>query len=93
MMVLIVERVFPSLRGQLTRWLVQAQVGVFVGRVSARVRDLLWQRVCRSVKDGVAILIHQADTEQGFLIQTCGKTSKSIEDFEGILLAKSRFPA
>ncbi len=90
MVVLIVERVAPSVRGDLTRWLIQVKAGVFVGQVSARVRDLLWERVCRGVRDGAAILIHNAETEQGFTIRTVGDTDRAIEDFEGLWLAKKR---
>ena len=88
MIVLIVEKVTASLRGHLTRWLIQPKTGVFVGRLSARVRDLLWQRVQRSRRDGAAIMIHSADTEQGFNIRTVGDTSRVIQDFDGLLLPK-----
>jgi CRISPR-associated protein Cas2 len=41
-MVVIVLSACPAgLRGHLTRWLVEISAGVFVGHVSARVRDLL----------------------------------------------------
>jgi len=89
MVVMILERVSPSLRGELTRWLIQPKSGVFVGRISARVRDLLWERVDRSIKGGAAILIHDSNTEQGFDIRTTGDTRRLIEDFEGLLLPKS----
>ncbi len=46
MIVLILERVPASLRGELTRWLLETRPGVFVGRVSAMVRDKLWDKVC-----------------------------------------------
>ena len=36
MVVLILQSVRPSLRGELTRWLIQPAAGVFVGRVSAQ---------------------------------------------------------
>ena len=89
MVVLILERVSPSLRGELTRWLIQPKTGVFVGHISSRVRDLLWQRVDQGLKGGAALLIHTSDTEQGFAIRTAGKTRRLIEDFDGLLLPKS----
>ena len=90
MVVLILERVTPSLRGELTRWLIQPKTGVFVGNLPARVRELLWQRVERSRKGGAATIIHSDNTEQGFTLQTTGKTSKIIEDFDGLFLASTR---
>ncbi len=46
MIVLILEKVPTSLRGELTRWLLELKAGVFVGKVSAMVRDRLWEHVC-----------------------------------------------
>jgi CRISPR-associated protein Cas2 len=37
----------------------------FIGRVSARVRDLMWSRVLELVKNGRAIMVYSADNEQG----------------------------
>lgn len=89
MIVLIVEKVTPSLRGELTRWLIQPKTGVFVGRLSGRVRDLLWERVARSRREGAAMLIQSAETEQGFSIRTMGDTSRMIVDFDGLFLPRT----
>lgn len=91
MIVLIVEKVTPSLKGELTRWLLEIKSGVFVGTLSSRVRDLLWKRIEKSLREGSAYLIHPAPTEQGFTIRTLGQTKRSIEDFEGLLLPKKPF--
>jgi CRISPR-associated protein Cas2 len=88
--VFILQRVTPSLRGELTRWLLQPHTGLFVGTVSARVRQRLWERIAKSLKGGAAIMIYPAATEQGFAIETNGRTKKAVEDFEGIMLAKTR---
>ena len=90
MVVFILQRVTPSLRGELTRWLLQPHTGLFVGTVSARVRQRLWERIAKSLKGGAAIMIYPAATEQGFAIETNGRTKKAVEDFEGIMLAKTR---
>lgn len=89
MVILIVECVTPSLRGELTRWLIQPKAGIFVGWLSARVRDLLWQRVLKSLKSGAATMIYTSNTEQGFAVLSCGQMSKPIRDFEGLFLAKT----
>ncbi|MBI3978198.1 MAG: type I-E CRISPR-associated endoribonuclease Cas2 [Chloroflexi bacterium] len=89
MVVLIVERVSPSLRGELTRWLLEPQAGVFVGTVSALVREKLWELVCKSAREGAATLIHNSDAEQGFAIRTWGTTSRAIADFDGLSLIRS----
>ena len=89
MVVMILERVTPSLRGELTRWLIQPRAGVFVGRIPARVRDRLWQRASRSLRSGGATMIYSSNSEQGFAVRTSGDTSKAIVDFEGLLLPKT----
>lgn len=64
-MVVIVLSACPAgLRGHLTRWLLEVSPGVFVGIVTARVRELAWQRVVELSKDGRAIMIHSARSEQ-----------------------------
>jgi len=88
MVVLILERVPPGLRGELTRWFLEPKAGVFVGRVSALVRDRLWQRACGQARDGGCLMIHSSNTEQGFAIRSHGAPSRLIEDFEGIFLVR-----
>lgn len=88
MVVIILEKVPASLRGELTRWLLEPKTGVFIGKLSAMVRDKLWDQICRGTKGGGALLIHAVDNEQGYAIQTAGPTSRAIIDFEGLLLVR-----
>lgn len=64
MVVLVLTACPAGLRGHLTRWLLEISPGVFVGFVSARVRDLLWSRVTELAKDGRAIMVHSQRGEQ-----------------------------
>lgn len=64
MIVLILTACPPGLRGQLTRWLLEVSPGVFVGHVSARVRQHIWERTCELAGSGRAILVHSARGEQ-----------------------------
>ena len=41
MVVMLMEKVPKSVRGELTRWLIELRSGVFVGNISALVRDKL----------------------------------------------------
>lgn len=65
MTVIVVAACPVGLRGHLTRWLLEISAGVFVGKVSTRVRDLLWIRTVEMVKNGRAIMVYAADNEQG----------------------------
>ena len=89
MIVMILERVTPSLRGELTRWLIQPKTGVFVGRLTARVRDLLWKRAVKGLRDGAAVMVYSDNTEQGFSVRSAGDTSKVMTDFDGLMLPKT----
>lgn len=64
MVVIVVTACPAGLRGHLTRWLLEISAGVFVGHVTARVRDLMWERVVELAKDGKAIMIHSVRSEQ-----------------------------
>jgi CRISPR-associated protein Cas2 len=86
MVVLILERVPESLRGELSRWLLEPHAGVFVGTVSAAVRDKLWERTCAAMAGGAGMLIHTARNEQGFEIRFWGATRRSVFDWEGLKL-------
>lgn len=86
MTIFVLERVPATLRGELTRWLLEPHVGVFVGRPSALVRDKLWELICDKLKGGAAVLIYSSDSEQGFTLRTSGKTARQLRDFEGLTL-------
>ena len=88
MTVIVVERVSASLRGELTRWLLEPHTGIFVGRPSAMVRDRLWEMVCKGARTGGAILITSASTEQGFTVRMHGDTARQLRDFDGVWLVQ-----
>lgn len=52
MIVIVVSACPTGLRGHLTRWLLEISAGVFVGKVTTRVRELLWLRTVDMVKTG-----------------------------------------
>ena len=51
MLVISLVNAPAQLRGYLTRFLSEAQAGLFVGEVSVRVRDLLWQRIDKDLPE------------------------------------------
>lgn len=85
MIVLVVTACPAGLRGHLTRWLLEIAAGVFVGKVTARVRDLLWARTVEMVKTGRAIMVYSADTEQGLAFRVHRHDWLPI-DVEGLTL-------
>lgn len=85
MTILILTAVPPGLRGHLTRWLLEISPGVFIGHISTRVRDLLWQRTIEHKRVGRAVMAHTARNEQRFTFKVSGHDWRPV-DFEGITL-------
>jgi CRISPR-associated protein Cas2 len=92
MVVFVLERVPTGLRGELTRWMLEVKAGVFVGTLSADVRERLWKRITERVKVGAAYVIHAAQTEQRFLIRSHGPTNRSVVDYDGLQLIRVPTP-
>lgn len=88
MVVFIVENVTKSLRGELSRWLFEVKAGVFTGKVSALVREELWQYVADKVGTGSALMIYSTNNEQGFSAKSLGNRTRTLEDIDGLLLVK-----
>ena len=85
---MILEKVPASLRGELTRWLIEPDTGVFVGDVSALVRDRLWEKCCQRRRMGGVIQIWSTNNEQGFAIRAQGLTKREIVDYDGLYLIR-----
>jgi CRISPR-associated protein Cas2 len=86
MTVVVLTAVPVGLRGDLTRWLFEVAPGVFIGRVTARVRERLWSRICKHVgHDGHAVMINSARNEQGLNFRVLGGTWLPV-DLDGVML-------
>lgn len=87
MIVLCVTNCPLGLRGDLSKWLSEVNTGVYIGKLSAKVRDELWSRVCDSIKTGQATMVYSTNNEQGYMFLT-HNTTWSATDYEGIILMK-----
>jgi CRISPR-associated protein Cas2 len=85
--VVVLTAVPPGLRGHLTRWLLEISPGVFVGNVSARVRELMWMRIVEFVVDGRALMVHSTTGEQRLAFAVHGHDWTPV-DFDGITLMR-----
>lgn len=85
MVVLVLSACPAGLRGHLTRWLLEISPGVFVGVVTARVRELMWQRVVELAKDGRAIMVHATRGEQRLAFRVHRHDWKPV-DIDGLSL-------
>ena len=81
----------PRLRGDLSKWLQEINTGVYVGNVSGRVRDAIWDRVCENLKNGRATMVFSANNEQrmDFRVHNSGWVPV---DYEGLQLIRRPLP-
>lgn len=85
MVVIVLEKCPLSLRGDLSKWMLEVSLGVYVGKVGARVRDALWERVCAECKGGRATMVFSARNEQGLEFRTHNSRWQPV-DFDGLRL-------
>ena len=88
MVVMVLERVPVSLRGELTRWLIEPYPDVFIGHVNAMVRDRLWDKCCQAKATGGVMQAWSTNNEQGFRIRVAGTTKRDVVDFDGLQLIR-----
>ncbi len=86
MLVIVVENAPPRLRGRLAVWLIEIRAGVYVGDLSARVRDMLWAACVDGIEEGNAIMAWSTNTESGFDFLTLGKNRRLPVEFDGLKL-------
>lgn len=79
-------------RGSLSRWLTEPAPGLYVGSMSARVRDQLWTQVSHAIGDGAAVCIHSDNTEQRYTIKTAGHRRRRVTDHDGLQLVTITAP-
>ncbi len=86
MLVIVVENVPPRLRGRLAIWLLEVRAGVYVGDLSRRVREMIWETVMKGIETGNAVMAWSTNTESGFDFVTCGKNRREPVEMDGIKL-------
>ena len=86
MIILSASAVPDHLRGALTRWLLEVTPELYIGTVSARVRDELWESVTACANNGTAVLAYPSNNEQGFELRTAGTQRRTPVDFDGLTL-------
>lgn len=86
MLVIVVENVPPRLRGRLAIWLLEVRAGVYVGKVSRRVREMIWDTVVRGTEEGNAVMAWSTNTESGFDFVTWGSNRREPVEIDGLKL-------
>jgi CRISPR-associated protein Cas2 len=85
-LVVVTEGVPPKLRGRLAIWLLEVRAGVYIGDVSKRAREMLWEQLCAGADTGNVVLAWASSSESGFDFQTLGSNRRIPVDFDGLRL-------
>jgi len=86
MLVVVTENVPPRLRGRLAVWLLEIRAGVYVGDVSRRIREMIWEQVNMLAETGNVAMSWATNTESGFDFQTFGENRRVPIDYDGLRL-------
>ena len=86
MVVMVIDNAPAKLRGELTKWLMEVKPGVFVGQVSAMVRERLWNKVYENERFTGAVMLYSMNTEQGFAMEMCGDPKRRVVEINGLQL-------
>jgi len=86
MLVIVVENAPPRLRGRLAVWLIEIRAGVYVGDLSTKVREMIWQHVEAGIEEGNAIMTWSTNTESGFDFLTLGENRRLPMEIDGLKL-------
>ena len=86
MLVIVLERAPPRLRGRMALWLLEVHTGVYIGDYSTKVRDMLWETIEAGIEDGNAVMAWSTNTESGFDFLTIGPNRRIPWERDGVKL-------
>lgn len=86
MLVIVVENAPPRLRGRLAIWLLEIRAGVYVGRYSVKVREMIWRHIVGGLETGNAVMAWSTQDEGGFDFRTLGPNRRVPVDLDGARL-------
>jgi len=88
MLVIVLNNAPPRLRGRLAIWLLEVRAGVYIGKYSARTREMIWNQVIGNIDEGDAVMAWSAPNESGFEFVTCGRNRRMPVDAYGFKLVE-----
>jgi len=86
MLVIVVENVPPRLRGRLAIWLLEVRAGIYIGKTSRRVQEMIWSQVFDGIGDGNAVMVWTTNSESGYDFLTLGANRRIPKEMEGLKL-------
>lgn len=69
----------------MSRLAIEVKAGVFVATINARVRDILWHKICAEWNLN-ALMIYTTNREQGYALRSHGDPKREAVDLDGASL-------
>lgn len=88
MVVVVTENIPPRLRGRLALWLLEVRAGVYVGDVSAKVRDMIWDNLEQGAELGNIVMAWKTNNDSGFEFKTLGLNRRIPVEVDGVQLVQ-----
>lgn len=85
-LVVVTENVPPRLRGRMAIWLLEVRAGVYIGDVSKRTREMIWDQLVQGCEEGNIVMAWASSHESGYEFQTIGPSRRLPVEFNGLLL-------
>ena len=85
-LVVVTENIPPRLRGRLAIWLLEVRAGVYIGDVSRRTREMVWEQLSEGREDGNVVMAWASPSESGYEFQTLGANRRLPVEFDGLRL-------
>lgn len=89
-LVVVTENVPPRLRGRLAIWLLEVRAGVYIGDVSRRTREMIWEQLGAGHEEGNVVMAWASASESGYEFQTLGSNRRFPVEFDGLQLVAFR---
>ncbi|HPN93491.1 MAG TPA: type I-E CRISPR-associated endoribonuclease Cas2e [bacterium] len=72
--------------------MIEPRPGLYLGNPSARIRDILWNKAVKKIRDGgVTQIWSDTRSPQGYLYRSCGKPARPMIDVDGLALVLSPY--
>jgi CRISPR-associated protein Cas2 len=84
--VVVTEGIPPRLRGRIAIWLLEVRAGVYIGDISRRTREMIWDQVLKGSETGNAVMAWASSHESGYEFQTHGPNRRVPVEFDGLYL-------
>lgn len=89
MLVMVLERAPPKMRGYCSSWALQVATGVYVANLPTKTRESIWEQIVEWAEPETRVVMvwSSGKTEQGLDYRILGNPRRTITDREGLLIS------